>query len=196
MKYVSEGQRRAIENQYRKELKDLNPELNEHSGIYFFTRTDEDGIRFGYIGQARKCLSRVCFHMMGYQQHIDRSLKVHKLYSPDNPTGWKVNFIEYPVDQLDDMEEHWIIEYAKAGYQLLNVTKGKQGEGKRLLNESKLPKGYYDGIYQGRKSLAKELKHIIDLHLDVSLKPEKKNNKVSQKALEKFNELLEVKDGE
>jgi hypothetical protein len=194
MKYVSEAQRRAIENGYRKELIELNPNLNEHSAIYFFTREDEDGIKFGYIGQARKCLSRVCSHMMGYQQHIDRSLKVHKLYSVDNPTGWKVNFIEYPVSQLDDMEEHWIIEYAKAGYQLLNVSRGKQGEGKRKLNEYKLPKGYYDGIYQGRKSLAKELKHIIDLHLNISLKEGKENNKVSQKALKKFNELLEVKE--
>lgn len=195
MRYVSEAQRREIENVYRRQLKNLNPDLNEHSGIYFLTREDEDEIRFAYIGQAKKVLTRLTSHMTGYQQHIDRSLKAHGLYSEKSPTGWKVNFIEYPVSELDDKEEYWIIEYAKAGYQLLNVTRGRQGEGKRTLNESKLPKGYYDGIYQGRKSLAKELKHIIDTHLMVEIKPEKQNNKVSQKALQKFNELLEVEDG-
>ena len=45
---------------------------------------------------------------------------------------------------------------------------------------------------QGRKNLAKELSHIIDKHLVVSLKPEKQNNKVSQKAYDKFNDLLNV----
>ena len=44
----------------------------------------------------------------------------------------------------------------------------------------------------GRKNLAKELSHIIDKHLVVSLKPEKRNNKVSQKAYDKFNDLLKV----
>ena len=38
--------------------------------------------------------------------------------------------------------------------------------------------------------LARELSHIIEKHLVVELKEEKKNNKVSIKALEKFNELL------
>lgn len=42
-----------------------------------------------------------------------------------------------------------------------------------------------------RLELARELKHIIDTHLDVSIKPEKSNNKVSIKALEKFNNLLD-----
>ena len=45
-------------------------------------------------------------------------------------------------------------------------------------------------IQQGKKTLARELKHIIDTHLKVSIKPEKANNKVSIKALEKFNDLL------
>ena len=39
--------------------------------------------------------------------------------------------------------------------------------------------------------MARELSHIIDTHLTVSLKCEKQNNKVSQRAFEKFNELLE-----
>jgi len=46
------------------------------------------------------------------------------------------------------------------------------------------------GLAQGRKNLARELSNIIDKHLIVSLKPEKQNNKISIKALEKFNELI------
>lgn len=44
---------------------------------------------------------------------------------------------------------------------------------------------------EGKTTLARELKHIIDTHLEVSIKPEKSNNKVSIKALEKFNNLLD-----
>lgn len=39
--------------------------------------------------------------------------------------------------------------------------------------------------------MARELSHIIDTHLIVSLKPDKVNNKVSQRAFEKFKGLLE-----
>lgn len=46
-------------------------------------------------------------------------------------------------------------------------------------------------IVTGKTTLARELKHIIDTHLEVSIKPEKSNNKVSIKALEKFNNLLD-----
>lgn len=68
---------------------------------------------------------------------------------------------------------------------------GGQGEGKEKINEFRPAKGYRDGLAQGRKNMAKELSHIIDTHLTVSLKEEKQNNKVSQRAFEKFNELLE-----
>mgnify|MGYP007016947549 CR=1 FL=1 len=44
---------------------------------------------------------------------------------------------------------------------------------------------------KAKKALARELKHIIDTHLEVSIRPEKSNNKVSIKALEKFNDLLD-----
>ena len=46
------------------------------------------------------------------------------------------------------------------------------------------------GFPKAEKNMARELSHIIDTHLTVSLKPEKQNNKVSQRAFEKFNELL------
>ena len=55
---------------------------------------------------------------------------------------------------------------------------------------SLVQKGYYDGLEQGKKNLARELSHIIDKHLVITLKDGKQNNKVSIKALEKFWMLL------
>lgn len=185
---------KAIEKKNRERLLKINPKLTDDSGIYFLTRTDENGISFFYIGQALHILSRMCGHLTGYQ-HIDISLKKRGFYSKENPYGWKLNFIKYEKSQLDEMEKYWILEYTKRGYQCrYNKTAGGQGEGKEKINEYRPAKGYRDGIAQGRKNLARELKDIIDKHLIVSLKPEKANNKVSQKQFEKFKELLNESD--
>lgn len=168
----------------------INPKLDDGSGIYFLTRTDENEIPYFYIGQAVHIIQRMCSHLTGYQ-HIDLSIKKRGFYSEENPFGWKINFIHYPVEQLDKMEQYWILEYTKKGYQCrYNKTSGSQGEGKEKINEFRPAKGYRDGIQHGKITLARELKHIIDTHLKVSIKPEKANNKVSIKALEKFNDLL------
>lgn len=184
---------KAIEYQNKRKLIAVNPYLDEQSGIYFLTRTDENGIKYAYIGQAKHLLTRLAQHLSGYQ-HIDLSLRKHGMYGTDNLYGWKIGFKRYPDNVLDDMEQHWIKQYAIAGYQLRNKTAGGQGEGKSQIDEYRPAKGYRDGILQGKKSLARELSHIIDKHLEISLKEEKKNNKVSHKALEKFYALL--KEGE
>lgn len=44
----------AIEKSNRERLLKVNPKLDDKSGIYFLTRTDEDGISYFYIGQAVK----------------------------------------------------------------------------------------------------------------------------------------------
>ena len=189
MSYQNIRQTKAIEIQNKKKLLEVNPKLDEKSGIYFLTRTDEDGFKYAYIGQAKHILTRLAQHLAGYQ-HIDLSLKKHNLYSVDNPFGWKVNFLHFPESQLDEKEQHYIKEYALNGYQLRNKTSGSQGVGKSQIDDYRPQKGYRDGLEQGRKNLAKELKHIIDKHLVVSIKPEKANNKVSIKAFEKFREIL------
>lgn len=187
---------KAIEYKNKKRLLEVNPNLDDKSGIYFLTRTDEDGINYFYIGQAKRITQRLCSHMVGFQ-HIDLSLKKRGLYSNKNPYGWKIGFLHYPISELDKWEQHWILEYTKKGYQCrYNKTSGGQGDGKEKINEFKPAKGYRDGLAQGRLNLARELRHIIDKHLIVSLKPEKLNNKVSQKALEKFNGLLEIEEVE
>ena len=180
---------KAIESRNIKKLLTVNPNLNNNSGIYFLTREDEQGFRYAYIGQAVHILQRLAGHLSGYQ-HIDLSLKKHGLYTDDNPCGWKIGFICYARSSLDKMEQYWIKQYADKGYQLRNKTSGSQGEGKVQIDDYRPAKGYRDGLVQGQKNLARELSHIIDKHLTVSIREDKKNNKVSIKAFEKFNALL------
>lgn len=180
---------KAIEYKNKKRLLEVNPHLDERSGIYIMLRVDENGIKYAYIGQAKHLLTRLAQHLVGYQ-HIDLSLKKHGLYSVENQEGWKVGFVHCKESDLDAMEQEMIKSYAKSGYQLRNKTAGGQGEGKTQIDEYRPAKGYRDGLLQGKISLARELSHIIDKHLVISLREDKKNNKVSIKALDKFWSLL------
>ena len=186
-------QRKAIEQKNKRNLLAVNPNLNEESGIYFLTREDENGFKYAYIGQAKHILTRLAQHMVGYNQHIDLSLKSHGLFSKENPYGWNVSFANTSKEVLDDMEQRYIKEYA-VGFQLLNKTSGSQGSGKKKIGEYKPAKGYRDGLKQGRINLARELSSIAEKHLKIEIRDDKKNNKISQKQFEKFKELL--KEGE
>lgn len=184
---------KAIERKNEKKLLSANPKLDNGSGIYFLTRVDsETGIKFSYVGQAVKIKQRMLSHMTGYQ-HIDLSIRKHGLFSEDNPDGWNINFMHFPISELDEKERYYITLYAKNGYQSRNKDTGG-GAGKQELGERKPSKGYRDGILQGKRTLARELSQIISKHLTVRLKPEKQGNKVSEKQLEKFNELLDEKN--
>ena len=188
--YRNIAQAKAIEKSNKQRLLKINPKLDDESGIYFLTRTDEDNISYFYIGQAVHILTRLAQHLVGYQ-HIDLSIKKRGLYSADNPYGWKVNFMHYPKDNLDKWEQYWILEYTKRGYQCrYNKTGGGQGEGKEKINEFRPAKGYRDGIKQGKINLARELSSIAEKHLKIEIRDDKKNNKVSQKQFEKFKELM------
>jgi len=185
---------KAIEQENRKRWLKVNPKLNDHGGIYWLYRTDENGFKFAYVGQSCESagiLKRLCQHSVGYSQHIDLSLRKHKLYSEENPHGWNVGFKNFPDGKLDEMERYYIKRFADSGAQLRNVSLGGQGAGRDMINETKPTKGYRDGLKQGRINLARTLRDIIDKHLTVTLKPEKATNKVSQKALEKFWGLLD-----
>lgn len=193
MSYQDIRKQKAIEQKNRKCLLEVNDSLDDNSGIYFLTRTDENGIKYAYIGQAKHILTRLAQHLVGYQ-HIDLSLKSHGLYSVENIYGWKIGFLHFPLDKLDEKEQYYIKQYAVNGYQLRNKTGGGQGKGKEKIDEYRPAKGYYDGLKQGRKNLARELSGIIEKHLVISLKSEKQGNKVSQKQYEKFMDLLKVGD--
>lgn len=193
MSYQDIRKQKAIEQKNRKRLLEVNESLDDGSGIYFLTRTDENGIKYAYIGQAKHILARLAQHLVGYQ-HIDLSMKSHGLYSVDNIYGWKIGFLHFPLEKLDEKEQYYIKKYAVNGYQLRNKTGGGQGKGKEKIDEYRPTKGYYDGLKQGRKNLARELSGIIEKHLVISLKSEKQGNKVSQKQYEKFMDLLKVGD--
>jgi hypothetical protein len=193
LSYQDIRKQKAIEQKNRKRLLEVNESLDDGSGIYFLTRTDENGIKYAYIGQAKHILARLAQHLVGYQ-HIDLSMKSHGLYSVDNIYGWKIGFLHFPLEKLDEKEQYYIKQYAVNGYQLRNKTGGGQGKGKEKIDEYRPTKGYYDGLKQGRKNLARELSGIIEKHLVISLKSEKQGNKVSQKQYEKFMDLLKVGD--
>ena len=183
-------QRLAIQYKDRKRLLEINPTLTDESGIYILKREDEEGFKYAYIGQAKHILSRLVQHLSGYQ-HIDLSIRKHGFWQlEDNPYGWKVSAFKCDLEELDATEKEYIKLYADGGYQLRNKTSGSQHEGKCQIDAYKPSKGYRDGLEQGRKNLARDLQHIIDKHLVVQLRPEKQNNKVSQRQLDKFWELL------
>ncbi len=181
---------KAIEQKNKKRLLAVNPKLDEKSGIYILWRTEVHA----YVGQSVGLLTRLAQHLAGYSQHIDLSLKAHKLYSSDNPYGYRVDFIHCDKSELDDKEREYIQKCIDKGWILKNKTSGGQDEGKEKIADYKPSKGYRDGILQGKKTLARELSSIISKHLTVRLKPEKQGNKVSEKQLEKFNQMLDEKN--
>ena len=176
----------AKKEKIKKEWLRLNPNLRDEPGIYVLTR-EENGIKYGYIGQAVKVLSRMVSHSGGYDQWIDLSLKKHKLWGIDNPTGWKVQVFYVPSSQLNDAETLYIREFANKGYQLRNKTGGSQGVGKFGINDNKPSKTYRDGVKYGREKLKKELNAIIDKYLIIETKNE---SKLAKNGLEKFKNLL------
>lgn len=193
----------SCNNYYRAKLKlessknrwlKVNPDLPNRSGIYILTRVDEQGFKYAYIGQAKHILERLAQHLMQYQ-HIDLSLKKHKLFNEiKNPYGWQVDYFECLEEELNKYEQEYILHYANLGYQLRNKTSGSQGQGKVGIDDNKASKGYYDGIAQGKKNAYGEIKEFFDKYLDYSIKPNlvKKNGEFTEIAKRKFNEFKEL----
>ena len=177
----------AIKAQNEKRILKQNPNVPKRSGIYFLLR-EENGFKYAYIGQAKNLLSRLADHLSGYQ-HIDLSIKKHGFYDNENPTGYKICFLEFPESMLNEKEQYYIKKYAASGYQLRNATAGSQGSGKHGLDNAKPPKGYYDGLKQGYKNAKREIKHLFDLHLECKTKKEPPS-KLQLKAFEKFTSFI------
>ena len=165
------------------------PDVPDRSGIYFLLR-EEDGFKFGYVGQSVKLLTRLAQHLRGYQ-HIDLSLRKHGLYSKDNPCGYKVYFLEFPVEELDEKEQYYIKKYANAGYQMRNKTSGSQDEGKKGISANRQSKGYYDGLKQGKKKSREYVANLFDKHLVVQTKKQPPT-KLQEKALQKFMDFISL----
>lgn len=179
----------AMKAKREKQIKAICPGIPYISGIYVFYRVDEAGIRRAYCGQAVSLCERCASHLAEYD-HIALSLKKHGFRSTENPYGWALKFKVYPKSKLDEEEVATIKALADEGYQMYNVTAGSQGVGKKVVGQYKPPKTYHQGIQQGKKSLARELSGIAEKHLVIGLKPEKHGNKVSERQLEKFMNLI------
>ena len=179
----------AIKKANKERILKVCPNCPETSGIYFLLR-EEGGFKFAYIGKAKILLSRLADHLQGYTQHIDRSLKKHGLWSEENPTGWTINFLEFPESELNEKEQYYIQKYANAGYQLRNVESGGN-LGKTDIGERKPAKKYFDGVEQGKKNAQKFVANLFDKHLDYA---PKKNppTKLQEKAMKKFKDFLEA----
>lgn len=179
---------KAREAACRQRILRVCPTVPERSGIYVMVRA-EDGIRYAYVGQAKRLLTRLAQHLQGYQ-HIDLSLKKHGLWSEQNPAGWRIRYGEYPAEELDEQERRWIRDYAARGYQLRNRTGGGQGTGKRGLDNAKPAKGYHDGLKQGYRNAQRTVARLFEKHLDYRPKSNRPN-KNQEKAMQRFRAFLE-----
>ena len=171
-----------------KRIKEVCPDCPNTSGIYFILR-EEDGFRYGYIGKARHLLERMGQHLIGYQ-HIDLSIKKHGLWSEENPTGYKIHFLQFPESELDEKERYFIQKYANAGWQMRNVESGGTN-GKTDIADRRPARGYFDGKEAGYLMARREVSHWFSLHLNVSMKKPTKN---AEKALAKFQEFIDLED--
>lgn len=188
-------QRFAILNEKKKIIKSICPEINNECGIYLFYRKNDKGENCVYIGQAKKLLERTASHLLGYKKknpsHVDKSLYKHKIYSKDNPFGWRLKILCYcNVDKLDLLEKQWIEFYTKTFCKVYNVTGGGQFDkaedvGERY--EVKL-KTYRNGKNIAYNKAKEYVKTMFDKYLDYTIKG--KTNKIKERKLKEFKEFL------
>lgn len=161
------------------------------SGIYLYKRTDEQGITWFYVGQAKNIFQRQVSHWMGFRQHLDFSIRKRGFKSDANPYGWQFEILVYcPKENLNEREQFYIMAYLKLGWQTYNKTFGSQGKGKISTDDRKPAKGYYDGLKQGRHNLSKELQKTLKY---VVIAP-KDENKRTIRMYNKFLDLLTPMD--
>lgn len=173
--------------EYERRILKVCPTAKNESGIYIFLR-EENGFKYAYIGQSVKVLDRLGSHLAGYTQHIDKSIKAHKLFSEENPHGWKIECLYFPTEQLNEKEQYYIKLYANNGYQVRNRTSGSQDGDKFSIAENKSPKNYTDGVLYGEKKTLRKIKELFEKYLDVSVKD--KPNKIKERKLQEFKDLL------
>ena len=66
---------------YQSMLDEILPDISDNhiSGIYLWYRIDEYGINYGYIGQSVDIYDRSIQHLMGYDSHIDLSIRKYRI---------------------------------------------------------------------------------------------------------------------
>lgn len=164
------------------------PDIKPMSGIYIFYRT------VAYIGKSSEkdgILGRVASHCIKHEQHIDNSLHTRKLTCDGGQ--WRVKSLCYcDSSKVDEMERKFIAEYQAKGYELYNIesggTDGKEDIGKRAERG-----GYRKGKAYAREKVIKEIALFFEKYLDVSVK---KENKICNRKLQEFLDLIKETDNE
>lgn len=175
---------KAIETANKNRIKKICPQARDESGIYILTR-EQDGIKYGYVGQAKRVLTRLAEHLRGYQ-HIDLSIRKHGFWGNGKPNGYRINTMYCEIDKLDIYEQKLIKDYANMGYQLRNKTAGGQGEGSYAIAEQKPAKSYRDGLKQGYENARRDVAKWFE-RLEVNYDDTKK---IAIRYFERFNEFL------
>jgi len=190
----------AMKKQAQDQLKKLDIDIDNSAGIYVFERTDENGVRYAYVGQAKKLEERLISHLLGYSQRIDISLKKRKLFNETkNPNGWKLYILNCKDQELNEKEQVYIKVYIEKGYQMYNKTLGSQAEGKVSINDGQTTKGYRDGLKQGYENCLKDIRTYFEKYLYYSIKGKLIKadgcyTKIAEKKLKEFDSLMKGKD--
>ena len=184
------GQRWAIQRRNEERVQKRIPNIEKKPGIYAIYRTDEQGIGYVYVGQAKNVLQRLAQHLSGYTQHIDLSIKKRGIYDKEkNPYGWDFTVIQYCDEcELDEREKFWIGSYARSGFQMLNATADGQGKGKPATYNAGPRKGYRDGVEQGEKNIRAQLRELFTKYLCASVRDPA--NKVKERKLKEFEDMM------
>lgn len=173
--------------QLKAQVLEICPMAQDKSGIYIMKR-EENGFRYAYVGQSCNVLTRLAQHLDGYTQHIDLSIKKHKLKTYTNPNGWEFGVVYCPTHELNAKEQYYIKLYANSGFQMLNKTSGSQDGDKFGISQNKDNRGYREGVLDGEKRAIKRVKDLFDKYLECSIK--EPCNKVKERKLKEFEELL------
>ena len=188
---MKDKQRFAILRDNERLIKKICPDACRASGIYLFYRMNEENEQCFYVGQAKDLLQRTASHIMGRKQHLDKSIYVHKFYSPENPTGWKLKILKtcHP-SELDLLEQQYIQYFLGKGFKSYNVAGGgqidKAGDvGERF--EVKL-KNYKTGKNKGYEKAREQVKVYFDKYLDYSIKG--KPTKIKERKMQEFADFL------
>lgn len=189
MVFKSKQQYFAVSRECEALIKQVCPQLEHRAGIYFYTREDVNE-KNAYIGKSVDCLKRCVSHHLGRKQPIDKSIYKRGYYdATNNYVGWKLNVLYFNPNELDEKERFYIDAYKKAGYVLYNIESGGT-IGKTIIGDRQSPKGYFDGVAYGKKKRLKEIKVFFDKYLDFVIKG--KPNKLKERKLQEFKELMEV----
>ena len=192
----------AIQRMNERKILQMYPEIKRQSGIYGYFRIDiKTGERCFYVGQAVDLIARLAGHLMGYKRknasHIDKSLYVHGFTNGANNTDkWWVKILAYaPKSELDILEQKYINLFLEKYEKCYNITGGGQIDkaedvGKRL--NTKL-KSYANGKNNGYEKARAEIANLFEKYLTFDVR---KNNKLSQRAKEKFEKFLKGSENE